>query len=168
MDRACNEARRVCKRGGSCIFTVNAIRNYPHVRKYHELAARLLGWSTIEVNTSRFCVEVMEEVLSPHFSHVNIIVREGLLRLPADEFVRWFTSMLDNWHPSCRARSHSGGDRMRRGPLSPLAAGTIGRPDLSAAEPSGRLGGWSSGTAGYPAAGRLRWSAEARATLCDG
>ncbi len=97
MDRACKEAGRICKRGGSCVFTANAMRNYPHIRKYRELAAKLLGWPMIEVNTSRFCVEVMDKVLSPHFSQVNITVHEGLLHLPADEFVRWFTSMLDNW-----------------------------------------------------------------------
>ncbi len=99
MDKACQEAKRICAAAGRCVFTANSIRNYPHVRKYRNMAAELLGWPQIEINASRFSAEVMQEILARTFPQVEIIVLEGRLKLPVDEFIKWFSSMLDNWHP---------------------------------------------------------------------
>lgn len=99
MDAACRESRRVMRRGGVCVVTANAMRNYPHVLKYRASASRLLGWPAIEVNTQRFCAENMQEILGRTFKRVKFVLLEGHLRIPADEFIVWFTAMFDNWHP---------------------------------------------------------------------
>lgn len=96
---ACNEVRRVLKKDGKFVATANSLDSYPHVDKYRKMAFEMMGWGSPIFTTSFFNLENMEEKLSWVWDSVNIKKLQGELKIPNDDFLKYFYANMLVWEP---------------------------------------------------------------------
>lgn len=99
LGQAFRESERVIKKGGKFIATANSLKSYPNVDKYREMAFNMMGWGLPLFTTSSFNLENMKEILSDYWPSVNIKDLQGELKIPTNEFLRYFYANMMIWEP---------------------------------------------------------------------
>jgi len=92
-----NEIKRVLASGGLFLATANSLLNYPHVKEFRNRVFKNRGWGKPSFTTNVFNVENADNILGQYWREVNTRVVEGELKIPVDEFVKYFAANIPVW-----------------------------------------------------------------------
>ncbi len=99
LKQALEESRRVLSKEGKFIATANSLHSYPHVDKYRSMAFAMMHWGQPVFTTTSFNMENMRELLSKEWPRVRIETLIGELRIPVEEFLKYFYANMLIWEP---------------------------------------------------------------------
>lgn len=99
VKEALEESKRVLAKQGKFTATANSLHSYPYVSKYRKLAFEMMGWGEPIFTTTFFNLENMREALSQSWPKVTIKKLEGELKIPKNEFLKYFSANMLIWEP---------------------------------------------------------------------